>query len=166
MPTTKSIKHTLTCCREGATSQTWNLARKHGHTHPHTYPTAINQRWHHPRVRTPNDTPRRFDKQQPDEQGRGNRRSQTRLLQISVPKAAHLIWVLRCEQVMQDCLRTSAERKSHWNTVINTRKTDDIITATRIRGDNLYKPVVKNTWEHVLRNTGRPIHWTETREVF
>jgi hypothetical protein len=57
-------------------------------------------------------------------------RGATRLLQILLSESAHLIWVLRCERVIQECTHMPSEIRCRWLHVINVRLTNDKIIAT------------------------------------
>ena len=57
----------------------------------------------------------------------------TRLLQILISEAAHLIWVLRCERVIQEKRHEGREIVARWEKAINRRLTNDKITATIIK---------------------------------
>lgn len=90
----------------------------------------------------------------------------TRLLHILLSESAHLIWVLRCERVIQNIAHTTNEIKNRWTRAINIRLTDDKITATRIKRDTRSIQTAKNTWEHVLSNQmDLPTDWISSREV-
>ena len=90
----------------------------------------------------------------------------TRLMQILLSESAHLIWVLRCERVIQECSHTTSEIKNRWTCAINTRLTDDKLTTTKIKRDAKSTQTVKHTWEHVLRNQmDLPTDWISSREV-
>ena len=94
-------------------------------------------------------------------------RGATRLLQIIISEAAHLIWVLRCERVIQDKTHTNEEATSRWLKAINRRLTEDKINATIIKRNE--KPVaqlVEATWEEVLKkDSDLPDGWINNREV-
>ena len=64
-----------------------------------------------------------------------NPRGVARLLQILISESAHLIWVLRCERVIQDRSHTAGEIRLRWLRSINARLTDDKILATMIKHD-------------------------------
>ena len=57
-------------------------------------------------------------------------RGATRLLQILISEAAHLIWVLRCERVIQVKIHNRDEIRLRWHKAINRRLTKDKINAT------------------------------------
>jgi hypothetical protein len=90
----------------------------------------------------------------------------TRLLRILLSESAHLIWVLRCERVIQEKNHTKEEITARWLKEINKRLTDDKIIATRIKRDNTTKQKVTHTWEDVLKRTqALPKRWLYDREV-
>lgn len=65
-------------------------------------------------------------------------RDTTRLLQILISKAAHLIWVLRCKRVIQERRHDTHKIEARWFKVINWRLMEDKITTTKIRRDKQY----------------------------
>ena len=90
----------------------------------------------------------------------------TRLLQILISKSAYLIWVLRCERVIQNCPHSTSEVFHRWLHAINTRLTNDRLIATKIKRDKKSIQTVKGTWEHALRKTmDLPEDWITSREV-
>jgi hypothetical protein len=149
---TESMEHILINCGEGTTSQIWNLAKE---TWPHS-PLL----WPEINLGTVLGCGTliipRTNEHQAGNYVQRNQRSQTRLLQILISEAAHLIWVLRCERVLQDCQHTRAERESRWKQAINTRLTDDQITATKIKCEKSFTFLVKTTWEQLLKNKDAP----------
>jgi hypothetical protein len=111
-------------------------------------------------------SPRSAQAENPTEQQRNVPKGATRLLQILLSEAAHLIWVLRCERAIQDHNHSPSEISNRWYRAINTRLTDDKITATKIKRDKASVQMVKNTWEHVLRkHSDLPEDWITSREV-
>ena len=95
-----------------------------------------------------------------------NPRGAARLLQILISESAHLIWVLRCERVIQDRPHSAGEIRLRWLRSINARLTDDKILATMIKRDEKTAQKVKNTWEHVLKKQGDlPNDWIDSPEV-
>ena len=93
-------------------------------------------------------------------------RGATRLLQITISEAAHLIWVLRCERVIQEKTHTQEETVARWYKAINRRLTDDKITATIIRKKDIpFTQLVEATWEDALRKiSDLPDEWIIDRE--
>ena len=90
----------------------------------------------------------------------------TRLLQIIISKSAYLIWVLRCERVIQAKDHSDNEIKGRWLRTINERLTTDKITATRIKREDGFTTLVVNTWEQALeKEKGLPPNWINHSEV-
>ena len=94
-------------------------------------------------------------------------RGQTRLLQIIVAEASHLIWVIRCERVIQNKEHSTPEIIARWIRKINDRLTEDRITVTQIkRGPTLHR-LVNATWKDAIRKQGlQHENWIQHREVF
>ena len=89
-----------------------------------------------------------------------------RLLQILISEAAHLIWVMRCERVIQERTHGDDEIEKRWYKVINRRLTDNRITATVVKRGTPLTQLVEATWEAALRKTSDlPIEWIKNREV-
>src|SRR5712671_486636 len=102
---------------------------------------------------------------EPTHERRG-KRGASRLATILISKAAHLIWVLRCERVIRDKNHSDSEIATHWKNVINTRLTNDKIITTRIKRESNFTILVKNTWEQILRKEGPlPHDWINNRKV-
>ena len=79
------------------------------------------------------------------------------LLQITISKAAHLLWVLCCKRVIQEKKHTHEEVIQRWLKVINRRFTDDEITATMTRKKDIsFTQLVEATWEDALRKISDP----------
>ena len=94
------------------------------------------------------------------------RKGATRLLQILISEAMHLIWVLRCERVIQEKTHTHHETKARWLKAINRRLTEDKIVATKIKRTKHYTNLIKATWENILkRNLNLPHNWLQDSEV-
>ena len=161
--TIESMEHILTQCAATPTRIIWNLARN-------TWPHDLNL-WPEISIGTimgcgsltiPGANPPRDARNPP----RRTREGQRRLLQILISESAHLIWVLRCERVIQEHSHTANETYHRWLRAINTRLTDDKIIATRIKRDEKSERKVRNTWEHVLRKQeDLPDDWITSREV-
>ena len=125
------MEHILIHCREPATRLAWQFARS---LWPHENPqwpevsigiilacSSISAAAEPPRA---NDAP-----------GHPTWKGAIRLLQILISETAHLIWVLRCEQVIQEKIHCAREIKSRWVAAINKRLTEDRIIATRVKKD-------------------------------
>ncbi|KAI9454686.1 hypothetical protein BJY52DRAFT_1122572, partial [Lactarius psammicola] len=89
-----------------------------------------------------------------------------RLLQIIISETAHLIWVLRCERVIQGAQHSPREIRTTWFKAINRRLTDDKITATKIKQDPPFTRLVEATWGDALKKSSDlPDRWIHNREV-
>jgi len=112
---------------------------------------------------------------QPTNANQRNRAQQTRksrtqgasrLLRILISESAHLIWVLRCERVIQERQHGENKIKARWLRAINARLTNNRITATRIKREKGFTNLIVNTWEQVLNKTGDlPNNWLNNHEV-
>jgi ribonuclease HI/exonuclease III len=156
--TIETMEHILLNCNEIAVRTIWELAKNH---------------WPHEDIPPPElsigiilgcgsvKAPRAAQNQGPNRS-----KGPTRLLQILVSESAHLIWVLRCERVIQKRRANEAEIKARWTNAINRRLTDDKINATRIKRDKRTERKVKSTWEAILaRSQDLPDQWLHNREV-
>lgn len=89
----------------------------------------------------------------------------THLLQISISEAAHLIWVLRCERVIQEKRHNDEEISARWLKAVNRSLTEDKITATVIKKNSPLTQIVEATWEDALKKTSDPpTGWIHDRE--
>jgi ribonuclease HI/exonuclease III len=156
----ETMNHILIQCREQAVGQIWQHAM---------------DLWPHEDLRWPDislgiilgcgsvapPTPHLPNQQRPSK-----KRGSVRLLQILISEAAHLIWVLRCERVIQEKTHTTNEIKRRWLMVINRRLTEDRMIATRIKRDQTHLQRLEDTWEAVLSRDGDlPPQWTHQEEV-
>jgi hypothetical protein len=160
------MEHILTQCTATPTGTIWNLAQN-------TWPHNPNL-WLEISIGiimgcgsiTPPKTPPEEANQTQNNVPKGA----TRLLQILISKSAHLIWVLRCERVIQDRTQnrahTTNEIHQRWLRSINARLTEDRITATRIKRDKQSFQKIRNTWEYVLKKQeDLPQDWITSHEV-
>ena len=160
---TESMEHILTECEDPTVKTIWKLA---------------NDTWPHENIPWPNitlgmilgcgnlDPGRRLSI--PNENNRLRKRysGARRLLQILLSESAYLIWVLRCERVIDDKKHTKAEVEKRWMRAINRRLTEDKIIATRIKRDKTHKQRAQNTWGAVLKKAGElPDRWMYNGEV-
>ena len=164
--TTENMNHILLLCTAGPVAAIWNMAKE---LWPHE-----NARW--PEINMGTIFGCGCLTTKDENRGEGNRggekgenlkqRGATRLLQIIISEAAHLIWVLRCERVIQEKSHTQHEVTSRWLKAINRRLTDDKITATIIRkNDTPFTQLVEATWEDALRKiSDLPNEWIIDRE--
>ena len=94
------------------------------------------------------------------------RRAILRLLQILISEAAHLVWVLRCEQVIQESHIDEPGMSTRWRQAINDRLTTDRVTAYQAKRDHKLTKLAKSTWKKLLKRNGTlPINWFQNREV-
>ncbi|KAH9038651.1 hypothetical protein EDB83DRAFT_2228483 [Lactarius deliciosus] len=94
------------------------------------------------------------------------RKGVSRLLQILISEAAHLIWVLRCERVIQERTHDAHEIKTRWLGAINKRLTEDKIIATKVKKSKESTQIIEATWGNVLRKSSDPPHnWIHNRKV-
>lgn len=111
---------------------------------------------------SPPAPPTSDDVTSPRKKNRGARR----LLQILISEAAHLIWVLRCERVIQGTEHSNPEIEKRWLSIINKRLIDDKITATIIRRTITHIRLTRATWEAILMKAGDlPDKWMTNEEV-
>ena len=94
-------------------------------------------------------------------------RGATRLLQITISEATHLIWVLRCERVIQEKTHSNREVGSRWYKAINRRLTNEKIIVTIIKKkDKPFTQLVKATWEGTLKKQSDLLdEWIKNHEV-
>ena len=94
-------------------------------------------------------------------------RGRTRLLQILISEASHLVWVMRCERVIHGKNHTSREITRRWTKKINERLTNDQIITTKIKRDPKLINLTNATWKKTLINANIPHrNWQQHREVF
>jgi hypothetical protein len=93
-------------------------------------------------------------------------RATLRLLQIFISEAAHLVWVLRCERVIQEKTFNNQTIRNRWHRAINDRLTTDRITAYQSKRDHQFTKLAKRTWKKLLKQYGTlPVNWFQNREV-
>jgi hypothetical protein len=164
-PTIETMEHILTSCAATPTEEIWKLAENTWPHARHLWPEiSIGLILGCGSIAPPKPEPRPDDGANQD---RGHiPKGATRLLQILLSEAAYLIWVLRCERVIQVRTHSTSEIRTRWLNAINTRLTDDKLTATRIKRGKKSTQTTINTWEHVLRKQmDLPQGWIASREV-
>ena len=77
----------------------------------------------------------------------------TQLLQILLSESVYLIWVLRCERVIQEKTITEREISTRWHHAINERLTIDEVTTTKLIRNRKYTELIKGTWELAMKKT-------------
>jgi hypothetical protein len=163
--TTETMDHILTSCAAEPVNVVWSLARETWPYPPEQWPEInLGIILGCGSLSTPEATNVEGNRDQTQAQTNGTGRN--RLLQILVSESVHLIWVLRCDRVINDRSHTAAEIQSCWIRAINIRLTDDKVIATKIKQDKISIDLVKQTWEKVLqKNTTLPHDWVNNREV-
>jgi len=162
------MEHVLIHCRAPPASTIWSLAHQLWPHAPQLWPTlSLGIVLGCGAIHLPNQDPQPGATPHPQANPLSNRGTK-RLLQILISESAHLIWVLRCERAIRDKHHSTREIQSRWLQAINTRLTEDKITATRIKRDKSYTTLVSTTWAPVLSRDSDPpnLHnWIYNREV-
>jgi ribonuclease HI len=161
---TESIEHILVRCTTTPPNMIWDLAKNTWPHAPHWPEISIGIILGCGTISPPGIA----QPEQPDANRNHGRvpRGATRLLQILISESAHLIWVLRCERVIQERTHTPSEIRCRWLRVINARLTDDKIIATKIKRGEETNRKVRHTWEHVLKKQmDLPRDWIASPEV-
>ena len=91
----------------------------------------------------------------------------SRLLRILLSESAHLIWVLRCERVIQGTNHSVNAIINRWTNKINHRLTLDRFIATKWNRKPITQKLVENTWTPSLLQTtpDLPQDWITNSEV-
>jgi len=77
-----------------------------------------------------------------------------------------LIWVLRCEKVIQEKGFSEREIRVRWYRAINERLTIDKVTVTKIKRNHKFTRTVIATWELALKKEKEiPANWIQCGEV-
>ena len=93
-------------------------------------------------------------------------RGASRLLQILLSESAYLVWTTRCERVIHGKIHNQQQIRSKWLHAINSRLTNDKITASKIKRNKGFTRLVVNTWEKVLtKESDLPNNWISMHEV-
>lgn len=170
--TTEDMSHILITCTTGTASQVWHLAQNAWPHAPEFWPNiSLGIILAGGSIATPeeDETPQDDDESEDDQeraQKKSDKRGRDRLLQILISEAAHLIWVTRCERVINERSHAEEEIKMRWLKAINLRLTEDKIIATKIRRAKTSIKLVKSTWAKVLQRQGPiPRDWIHQREV-
>ena len=160
------MQHILTECNALTRRKVWDLAQR-------TWPHAP-ELWPNINLGTILGTgaltlPRRHANQPRIDQNprpSPNSTATLRLLQIIISEAAHLVWVLRCERVIQEKNIDEQGISTRWHRAINERLTTDRITAYQTKRDQKFTKLAKHTWKKPLKQSGTlPVNWFQNREV-
>jgi hypothetical protein len=166
---TESMEHILVYCRASPRRRIWRLAK---------------DLWPHATIPWPEitlgtilgsgtiSTPKEEHQEEHNEQGnrtqRPTGRGAHRLLQILLSEAARLIWVLRCERVIEDPDHIHSEEiQARWHRAINIRLTEDKLNATKIKRHKQTIQIANETWKPILtkQHPYLPNDWVHIREV-
>jgi hypothetical protein len=158
------MEHVLLRCNATPPGAIWHLARNMWPHDPHLWPEiSLGIILGCGSISLPVRNPRNPGENQTQDTAP---KGAMRLLQILISEAAHLIWVLRCERVIQGRPHSMSDIRHRWLQVINVRLTNDKITASKIKRDKKSLQKVADTWEHVLRKEmDLPHGWITSREV-
>ena len=166
--TTENMEHILTSCITKPVNIIWTLAKETWPHKPELWPEiSIGTILGCGNLTNPEDDEQdEGEEDQEDRQKKDNKKGMDRLRQILISESAHLIWVLRCDRVINDKTHTSEEIKSKWLRAINARLTDDKIIATKVRRGKISAELVTSTWQKALQKSSNiPRDWIEDREV-
>ena len=166
--TTENMEHILTSCTTEPVNIIWTLAKETWPHEPELWPEiSIGTILGCGNLTNPEDDEQdEGEEDQEDRQKKDNKKGMDRLRQILISESAHLIWVLRCDRVINDKTHTSEEIKSKWLRAINARLTDDKIIATKVRRGKISAELVTSTWQKALQKSSNiPRDWIEDREV-
>jgi hypothetical protein len=150
------MEHILLHCQAGAGDIIWPLIRNLWPHAPHLWPhidigTLLGcgaiRIPSVPFQRDPHDT-------EPPRQCQ-NYRGASRLLQILLSEAAHLIWALCCERVIRENTLTVPEIRNCWQQKIIKRFHQDKICAKFIKRTKPFSNLIKTTWNPALSAIGR-----------
>ena len=167
----ETMEHILINCQERPVSIIWDLANRLWPHTPELWPTpSIGIALGCGSIHLPQPANQNTTQDEHRTLSHSARHGATRLLQILIAESMHLIWVLRCERVIQERPHTDDEIRTRWFCAINTRLTEDKITATRIKREQTYTKQVISTWEPILSLNAdlpnyEPSNWLTNSEV-
>ncbi|KAF8258324.1 hypothetical protein EI94DRAFT_1530300, partial [Lactarius quietus] len=166
--TTEDMNHILTTCTTETVDEIWTLAQETWPHAPKLWPDInIGIILGCGNLSFPKEEELSDDKDKENQRRRSERKGQERLLQILISEAAsHLIWVLRCNRVINEKSHSTEEVKAQWLKAINSRLTDDKIIATKVKRGKIKCKLVESTWHKVLqKHSITPRNWIYNREV-
>ena len=151
------MEHILINCQERPVKMIWDLASRLWPHAPELWPTpSLGIALGCGSIHVPQPGERNATQDEHLALRHGTCNGATRLLQILITESIHLIWVLRCERVIQERPHTENEIQARWFRTINTRLMEDKITATRIKREQTYTKRVISTWGPVLSLNADP----------
>jgi len=147
----ETMEHILMNCQERPVKIIWNLANRLWPHAPELWPTpSIGIALGCGSIHLPQPVDQNTTQGERHALSLSACHGATHLLQILIAESMHLIWVLRCERVIQERPHTENEIQMRWFRAINTRLIEDKITATRIKREQTYTKWVRSTWEPIL----------------
>jgi ribonuclease HI/exonuclease III len=81
-------------------------------------------------------------------------RGTSRLLRVTLSEAAHLIWALRCERVIQGKAHSTGEVERRWTNKMNTRLTLDRVSAIKVQRTKWSRRRLRDMWHRVVQYEG------------
>ena len=128
------MEHILTICEERPRQIIWQMAREIWPNETYEWPNiSLGLILGCGSITAPRENAHPNEHQREQDRRTHHAKGLTRLMQIIITEAAHLIWVLRCKRVIQGEIHSDREIKSRWLRAINARLTDNKITATKIK---------------------------------
>jgi hypothetical protein len=128
--TEESMEHVLISCQERPAKTIWTLVRQLWPHAQELWPTPnIGIALGCGSIHLPQPTDQNETQEEHHTQRHSARSGATRLLQILIAESMYLIWVLRCERVIQGKSHNEDEIRGRWFRAINTRLMEDKIIA-------------------------------------
>ena len=149
----ENLEHIMLECSTPERELTWNLTNQLWPT-PEQRPTTIG---HILSVSCISLTPSNDENPTTKECG------QARLKRILISESAHLIWVLRCERVIQNTRHTPQAITSRWINKITNRLNIDRHLA-KAKQNTAFTNKIVNTWTEIIQQTQRH-DWATNTEV-
>ncbi|KZT25981.1 hypothetical protein NEOLEDRAFT_1047831, partial [Neolentinus lepideus HHB14362 ss-1] len=166
------LDHILTECETPARTLIWQLAsdlwpETHGPFPQLTFGAILGAGLLSIHTRTPDPDDSASDEDQDSEDIPGHPHpGGTCLLQILVSESAYLLWVLRCERVIQGRVHSLHSIRARWINAINRRLSIDRIVAGKIKRSLKAVKQVVRTWRGTLADEDLlPTFWVNHFEV-
>ncbi|KAG0694780.1 hypothetical protein DFH29DRAFT_985146 [Suillus ampliporus] len=161
---TESIDHILVECDHPTTKLIWRLAKRLWPHNDNPWPTtSLGMILRCGALQIPNENDENDeDEQQPKKCNRGA----SRLLRILISESAYLIWVLRCECVIQNKSHNKRQVTKRWCKIIEHRLQLDRVSAGKIKRTPAFTSLIKDTWSKIIsRGDPLPQNWATSPEV-
>ncbi|KAG0699321.1 ribonuclease H-like protein [Suillus ampliporus] len=154
---TESIEHILVECDHPTTKLIWRLAKRLWPHNDNPWPnTSIGTilgcgALQIPKEHDENDG----TEQQPKKCNRGA----SRLMRILISESAYLIWVLRCERVIQSTSHNKRHVTKRWSKAIEHRLQLDRVSAAKLKRTPVFTSLI------ISRENPLPHNWATSLEV-